>query len=230
MKTNILKIALHSALSLTILMPAFAQAENFTVNGKTYRVPVSAQENVKFALENMKSRTDVVNLMKLSRLSDESVKAIEKDLKRRTTDKEVLPAMTVKKDEIYLNDKATGIVISSYSPLKVKYQGRTWSASHNKTADDNYMSFVKFIEKPRSFSLAPLLMPEAQAFFGFGSMGSGALSGLAIGALGGGLMSWFTGGSMWNGALWGGLIGGAAGGIFGMLNNDRKSTGSSGFF
>ena len=228
MKSNSLKLAFLSFLSVAMLVPGIARAETFTVDGKTYQTPETPREKVKFAFEFMKSRKDVVNLMKASQVSDESVRFIEADLQKRANKKDVIPAMTIKNDEIFLDDKASGIVIVSYSPLRVKYQGRTWSARSNMTPDQNYKSFTRFIEKPQSFSLLPLFVPGAHAFFGFNSLGNGMLSGLSIGALGGGLISWLSGGSIWNGVLWGGLLGTGVGGAYGWSNGDKR--GATGFF
>lgn len=190
-------------------------ADKKTLTEDNYR------EITKALFENVRSKKDVIGTLHTAQVSLESIKTIEQDLSKRLPDSAVLPKLAVEKDALIVDGKETGLRFLSYSPMKIKYQGRIWTPQSHATADDNYKSLVRFLEKPRVFSWISLIVPEAKAFWGAPNMGMGALSGSIIGVFGGMTLGMLTGGDGIQMALYGAGVGAIFGGLMG-LNNQRN--------
>lgn len=217
-----LALAVGFAPSLSIGASNPVTAEN---RAKSYAENEEFREITKVIVESVRSAKDVVGTLETAGVSIESIRAIEADLQKRMPESSVLPKLQMTNDELIVDGKKTGIVVLSYSPLKVKFQGRIWSSKPSATGDDNYRSLVKFIEKPKTFSWFSLIIPQAKAFWGTPDPLTGAMSGGVLGVFGGSLVAILMGGEPIKGAFYGAGIGLIFGGLMG-LNNQRNGKSS----
>lgn len=173
---------------------------------------------MKEILEALRSKQEISNLLVNSGVSTEAMQVIEKDLEKRIPAETVLPKMTLKQDQIFVDGKATGVRIVSYSPLKISYNKRHWTMSDRKSTEENYATLATFFEQRQIGSnISFLLFPRAHAGL-FGNALSGALSGGIIAGLVGCGIAWATGGSYLGWGLGLGAGGALVGGIAGHNN------------
>lgn len=177
-------------------------------------------------LEAVRSKEDVLGLLAKIRSSSESLMAIEWDLQRRNPKKLDKTKMTIVEDQIQVDGKPTGMKITSYSPLKLKFNGKKWLFNRDKTPDANYESLAQFIEKnetqeSKGETAMSLLFPKAHAI----SMNTPLKGFLMLGGLGllaGALIGYATGESMMGLAL-AGLLGlGGIGLMIGSMNQQQE--------
>jgi hypothetical protein len=188
-----------------------AEARPKTAPGVAAAEKEKGQKLVKFVLEGIHSKDDVIGLLSHAGVSIEGLKVIDADLTKRMSSKVMLPKMSLAKDEVVVDGQATGLHVVSYEPMKLKYQDRTWSLNEKVSTDENYASMMKFLETRKSAALLSLALPQANAFFEDGM--TGLLSGSLMGAMGGALFGMAFGFN----PLTSMLVGGAGGAIFGYL-------------
>lgn len=184
------------SICLSLTSPAFAAEANTKTN----------QDLVKYLIENVRTRDHVIALLNNAKVSVESMRVIESDLKKRIPAGVTLPKMILNGNQVYANGKPTGLQILSYSPVKLAFHGTEWRYNPEKLQDESYLSLIAFLEaKPHTVSLIDLLLPRAEAL----DMLTGVLGGGLVGALAG----TFLGGSQSDtllatvgGAAFGGLL------------------------
>ena len=196
----------------------YAEARAKASAAESAGAKVKSQSLAKTILEGLHTKNDVLGLLSHAGVSIEGLRFIDADLAKRMPEKSVVPKLSLgtaaDKDQVTIEGKATGLHIASYSPLKLKFQDRSWSMNEKVSTDENYASVMKFLEARKSVamnSLVGLVLPGANALFENGM--SGLMSGTLIGALGGGLFGMAFGFD----PLMSLFVGGAGGALFGYL-------------
>ncbi|MGZ3730677.1 MAG: hypothetical protein ACXVCG_15720, partial [Bdellovibrionota bacterium] len=117
--------------------------------------------------------------------SVDSVRAIAADLRARVGTAD-LPRFSLASNEITVNGKKTGVWIDPHSPLRVRFQGRTWLYDKNVSAEKNYFSLAKFFDAKSEASLLDWIIPSAKAVSSrdWAEIG-GAAAGVGVSALAG---------------------------------------------
>jgi hypothetical protein len=90
----------------------------------------------------------------------EPMQAIREDLAKKTKGA-TWPKFALKKNEVFADGKATGIQISSYSPVNVTFKGKLWAYDKELSPEKNYFSLVKLFSSAQSVSLLSYLIPTA---------------------------------------------------------------------
>jgi hypothetical protein len=164
--------------------------------------------------------------------SSDSIKLIRNDLVGKMG-ASPWPKIKMKGDEIWIDEHPTDIHITSYWPMNISKQGRTWVYERNKTTDQNYFTLVKFLTPPKGSALWKVLVQSALADDGksdsgkgsaaFGTvMGSlyGAVSGLIIlvGTVIVGTTTW----PVWSVLIALTAVGAAVGGVLGWVDGAKS--------
>lgn len=77
--------------------------------------------------------------------------------------KKKFPQLTLNKNELFIDGRATGLWIDPQAPLRVAYQGVTWKFNPQNSFQENYASFQKFLKPAKNATAVSLLLPSAQA-------------------------------------------------------------------
>jgi hypothetical protein len=120
---------------------------------------------VRGVLENTRSQENLLNVLKNSEISPESYRVIENDLMRRFKKDARFPKFTLVRDQVVIDTIASGLKITSYSPLQIDFRGRPWRYDLKMSPDENYLALMDFIgqQKTRSAGLA-MFFPQAHAY------------------------------------------------------------------
>jgi len=156
---------------------------------------ISRPSLMRAELEGIHTLDQLEFITAASGASSESVRTITADLRGKMGAAD-MPKLSLASNEITVNGKKTGVWVDPHSPLRVRYQGRTWLYDKNVTAEKNYFTLTKFFTGESETSLLDWLIPSARAdardragiLGAAAGVGASALAGLvacAIIALGG---------------------------------------------
>jgi hypothetical protein len=185
----------------------------------------------KYVVENIRAKNHVLKLLDVTEVSRESMDTISADLDKRWPATLELPQILLKGDQIFIDQKPSGLRIASYEPLTLKLDGETWTLDLDKRTDESYFDLIGFLEgRSHKLSWIDIILPRAEARGGllarmFSNGKRGAISGGLIGALAGGLLSVATGAKLGTAVLTTVVFGGAGaliGNTIGRQNQQRR--------
>src|SRR5437868_1243891 len=105
---------------------------------------------VKTFLETTKTQEQVLGNLSLAGVSAELRNEIRAASQTGAQKNVNAPKVTLENDHILVDGKATGVSITSYSPLNVEYNGKVWNYDRHKTADENYVSLNRLFQDKNS--------------------------------------------------------------------------------
>lgn len=149
------RLLLSSVLTLQFLAPGFARAEN----------PSLPKIKQNILLEEILKKTTSADQAlwwaAAAGADRESLRALYQDLKSKES--KSFPQLSLKENELNLNNQATGIWIDPKPPLRIAYQGVSWNYDAKKSLRENYFSLNKFLSSKKVSLRSRILLPEAQA-------------------------------------------------------------------
>jgi hypothetical protein len=131
---------------------SFARAEK----ASSYRHTAFIQE----IFEKINSPDQLLKLAAFSGASLFTLRTIDQDIREHSG--KSFPQLRLKKNEVVINGRATGLWIDPKAPLRVAYQGVTWKLDEKASFQENYSSFENFL-KPKKKARTYWLLPSAQA-------------------------------------------------------------------
>jgi hypothetical protein len=155
-RTRMLCGALASlAIAFQPLTSAFASQPNAQI--------VTNQDYLRMNVSLIRDVDQITWLLASTDMSEDAAKAIQADVLKRNAGAHALPEMKLVSDELLIDGQATGIRITSWSPMNISFKGKIWSYSKEKTPDQNYFSLVDFIQPNAKTSAYDLFIPKAHA-------------------------------------------------------------------
>ncbi|MGZ3704049.1 MAG: hypothetical protein ACXWSD_20235, partial [Bdellovibrionota bacterium] len=136
---------LFNALSSLGLVTLFGLGSTLDALAAKSAPTVSRASLMKAELEGIHTLDQLEFITAASGASVDSVRAIAADLRARVGTAD-LPRFSLASNEITVNGKKTGVWIDPHSPLRVRFQGRTWLYDKNASAEKNYFSLAKFFD------------------------------------------------------------------------------------
>lgn len=111
---------------------------------------------------NARSIHQLMMFATLAGATEESLRAVKKDIQEKTGRISV-PKLEIVNNEYVANGTPTGIHITSYSPMKITYQSKTWTADRSKNFSENYFSMTKFLQPTKTTGILEMIIPSAHA-------------------------------------------------------------------
>lgn len=159
---------------------AFAKNENTSTNLNKADL-LKAELTASF--EGYRSPVQPLILIAMGGAEKEALQNIYKDMQKRNA-ASVAGQMALKDNQVFFKGKATGVRITSYSPLNVEYKGQVWSYDKSQAADTNYFHLISVLEGKQQHGVSSLWLPSAYAQSNEQTV-NGAILGTVLGGMAG---------------------------------------------